>query len=241
MVRCLAYLIRVRIAILDLIVIKFWVGVTDNNWYNFLANLKPDEVNFWQPSGTPPFRRNIELFLFKLHTPLNYITGGGYFVSYSNLPLSIAWEAFGEKNGTPSYEEFRNKIIKYRKSRGHNYSIDPEIGCSILGQPFFFPREQWIPIPKDWKPNIVRGKIYNTKNTIGANLYAEVQNKISNLAKKNSDSTLKNSKFSVSEQSTKYGAKYLTKSRLGQGAFRVLVTDAYKKNVQLRVNERYLL
>ena len=34
---------------------KFWIGVTDKKWYRFLSEIRPDEVNFWQPSGTPPF------------------------------------------------------------------------------------------------------------------------------------------------------------------------------------------
>lgn len=34
---------------------KFWVGVTDNQWFRYLSEIKPDEVNFWQPSATPPF------------------------------------------------------------------------------------------------------------------------------------------------------------------------------------------
>ncbi len=34
---------------------KFWAGVTDNNWYTFLAERGFDEVNFWQPSGQAPF------------------------------------------------------------------------------------------------------------------------------------------------------------------------------------------
>lgn len=208
---------------------EFWVGVTDNDWFKFLANIKPDEVNFWQPSGTPPFRRNIELFLFKLHSSLNYITGGGYFISYSNLPISIAWEAFGEKNGTQNYEELRNKIIKYRESKGRSHSGDPEIGCSILGQPFFFPRDEWIPVPEDWKPNIVRGKMYNTKNSIGADLYSKVQQRISTLNNQNNNTNSKNTNFFASESAARYGEKYLTQNRLGQGAFRVLVTDAYQR------------
>ena len=28
---------------------KFFVGVTDNRWHEFLEELKPDEVNFWRP------------------------------------------------------------------------------------------------------------------------------------------------------------------------------------------------
>jgi hypothetical protein len=35
--------------------VKAFVGVTDNDWFNFLAGLPgTDEVNFWQPSGGGP-------------------------------------------------------------------------------------------------------------------------------------------------------------------------------------------
>jgi putative restriction endonuclease len=30
---------------------KLWVGITDDDWFRFLAEIKPDEVSFWQPSG----------------------------------------------------------------------------------------------------------------------------------------------------------------------------------------------
>jgi putative restriction endonuclease len=31
---------------------KFWIGVTNNDWFDFLSKRQPDEVNFWQPGGT---------------------------------------------------------------------------------------------------------------------------------------------------------------------------------------------
>jgi putative restriction endonuclease len=75
---------------------KFWVGITDKDWFDFLSDLSPppDEVNFWQPSAVSTFQAIPAggLFLFKLHSPLNYITGGGFFISYSSLPISIAWQ-----------------------------------------------------------------------------------------------------------------------------------------------------
>lgn len=206
---------------------EFWVGVTDNIWYEFLANLQPEEVNFWQPSGTPPFKKQIELFLFKLHSPLNYIAGGGYFVTYTNLPISLAWETFGEKNGVSNYSDFRNIILNYRESHGRFCGIDPEIGCSILAQPFFFDREDWIPIPEDWKLNIVRGKMYNTNKEVGAKLFNDVQLRL----KKNGVSTLETTSSPKTRESStnRYGAEYLTRARIGQGSFRVLVTDAYSR------------
>jgi putative restriction endonuclease len=35
---------------------KAFVGVTDNDWFNFLSRLQGiDEVNFWQPGGRSLF------------------------------------------------------------------------------------------------------------------------------------------------------------------------------------------
>mgnify|MGYP001179666919 CR=1 FL=1 len=82
---------------------RFWVGVTDNGWFNFLAGSGLDEVNFWQPSGKPPFDFTTVPqgmpFLFKLKKPHNHIAGGGFFITYSRLPLALAWEVFGKKCG----------------------------------------------------------------------------------------------------------------------------------------------
>ena len=53
---------------------RFFVGVTDFDWFRFLAS-RPDidEVNFWQPSGRGSFKalQPGEPFLFKLHSPHN--------------------------------------------------------------------------------------------------------------------------------------------------------------------------
>ena len=59
---------------------KIWVGVTDGDWFSYLRAHAPDEVNFWQPSGSKQFKvlQPGEPFLFKLHSPQNYIVGGGF-------------------------------------------------------------------------------------------------------------------------------------------------------------------
>lgn len=137
---------------------KFYVGVTDNKWFEFLASRKPDEVNFWRPGGTGTFQA-IPIgapFLFKLHSPDNFIAGGGFFVKHSNLPLSLAWEAFGEKNGTSSLDSLRTVIQKFRSNKPREH--DPVIGCTILANPFFLRREDWIPAPSNWAKSIVQGK-----------------------------------------------------------------------------------
>jgi putative restriction endonuclease len=206
---------------------KLFVGVTDNDWYRFLAELQPDELNFWRPSGGG-FRAIEEgsPFLFKLHSPHNFIVGGGFFVRHSVLPLSLAWEAFGSKNGAPDFGTFYEQIQQYRGARATT-ELDPNIGCTILTSPFFFDQDDWIPVPSDWSPNIVQGKTYDTQKPTGAVLWEKVQQR---LARQNGllDHAAEGSRL-VAEERERYGADYLARARLGQGAFRVLVTDAYQR------------
>ena len=198
---------------------KIWVGVTDYDWFRFLRQRQPDEVNFWQPGGGRAFKvlQPGELFLFKLHSPRNFIVGGGYFVRNTALPCSLAWAAFGEKNGVNGLEEFLARIAKYRRSE--KLERDPVIGCSILTEPFFFDERDWIPVPEDWAMNIVQGKTYDTENKLGASLWLDVQARLGKV----------HDVLEHGEERARYGSEYLTRARLGQGAFRVLVTEAYQK------------
>lgn len=207
---------------------KFYIGITDNKWFEFLAARRPDEVNFWRPGGAGSFQAIPigGLFLFKLHSPDNYIVGGGFFVSHSNLPLSLAWEAFGEKNGADSIEVLRAVIQAYRSGKPPEH--DPVIGCTILANPFFFKRSDWVPVPSNWIPGIMRGKTYDNSEAIGAELWAEVQHRLyaNGLA---TTMELQGGASPQAEEVARYGAEFLTRARLGQGAFRVLVTDAYAR------------
>lgn len=200
---------------------KFLVGVTDNKWFDYLSHAEADEVNFWHPSGKAPFS-NLEQgapFLFKLKRPFNHIAGGGYFLKSTTLPLSMAWDAYGEKNGASSRVEFEKMIRSYTKNRDVR---DPEIGCTLLTAPFFWSKERWIADPIGWSKNIVTGKLYNTNQADGSNLWALVQANFD-------DATIYESQYTTQETSARYGEPVLVKTRLGQGGFRVLVTDAYQR------------
>ena len=196
---------------------KLWVGVTDKNWFDYLASISPDEVNFWKPGGQGFGAIEIGApFLFKLHSPINKIVGGGFFIRAERLPISLAWDAFEKKNGAENITDLRNAINNYRKTK----EIDPTIGCIILNEPFFFSEEKWIDVPSSFTKNIVTGKTYDTNEVEGAMLWNEVGLRFKDIKKKDI----------VAEQFAGYGNEYLIKSRLGQGAFRILVTDAYKRN-----------
>jgi len=204
--------------------VNFFVGITDDDWYEKLSSIPDiDEVNFWQPSGGRSFQalNPGEPFLFKLHSPKNFIVGGGFFAHFSILPTSLAWETFEEKNGAENFEQMRQRIIKYRRSADNPYE-DFHIGCILLEQPFFFDRQNWIPIPSDWKPNIVVGKGYSSLEEPGKSLWRQIELHIH-------DIRLSTPEYRAREDLARYGKESFYRPRLGQGSFRVLVTDAYRR------------
>jgi putative restriction endonuclease len=204
---------------------KLFVAPTDFAWYSFLAEKQPEEINFWQPSAKAGFRaldngdplESGNLFLFKLKGSINMIAGGGIFIGYSQLQLSVAWSIFGEHNGAESFDDFSGSIRGYmNQERAH--SSDPHIGCIVLTQPFFWPKPLWMPPPTDWSPNIVRGKRYTTDTELGRLLYAAVQERLQ--LSSIPEMTLEENRF---------GAPTLIQPRLGQGGFRYTVTERYER------------
>jgi putative restriction endonuclease len=198
--------------------VTMFLAITDRTWFDLLSAAQPDEVNFWQPSGGKGFRALApgELFLFKLHSPNDYIVGGGVFSHASNVPLSMAWDAFGAKNGVVSLADMRRRIAHYRRDKVVDPRQDPVIGCRILTQPFFLPREQWIPVPASFSRNIVSGKRFSTAEADGAALWDAVAERIATVSP-------------PALLSERLGAPRLVRPRLGQGAFRLAVTDAYER------------
>lgn len=205
---------------------KFWVGTTDNAWFKHLKSIRADEVNFWQPSAKAPFVNAPKgmPFLFKLKRPYNHIAGGGYFVTYTQLPLAVAWDAFGEKNGRTSFQDFRSVLGDLRGRQ----STDDNVGCTILSNTFFLDEAFWIPNPPGWSNNIVVGKYYETANFDGMQIWSQMRDRFLTLPQ---EQTAPDEKVPLRarESLAAYGAEALVKQRLGQGAFRVLVTDAYRR------------
>jgi putative restriction endonuclease len=201
-------------------VINLFVANTDNSWFDFLSSEgKLSEVNFWSP-GKTNFRalQPGELLVFRLKSPRNKIGGFGVFSEYSLLPIQMAWEAFGRGNGVSSLEGLRNAIAKLRTDVAVVPSTD--IGSTILVQPVFFPPHLWFDVPVSWASSIQRGKVYSTDDIEGLQLWERLLEtaKLSN--------TTNVPGFSSREQA-RFGSPALITPRLGQGAFRVAVTEAY--------------
>lgn len=199
--------------------VRLIVAVTDGDWFETLRRITPlDEANFWSPSGSS-FKALTpgELFLFKLHSPRDFIVGGGVFAHANVLPCSMAWSAFGASNGATSATEMRARIAKYRRVDPADRSDFP-VGCRILTQPFFLDERDWIPVPDSWSKNIVSFKTYGTDEPDGLRLWEAVQERLE-----------VSRAPGVAETAARYGAPQLVRPRLGQGAFRILVTDLYDR------------
>jgi len=154
-------------------------------------------------------------FLFKLHAAQGgFIVGGGFVARYSKVPTYLAWEAFESKNGAASQGEMLTRIQRYRHEPIN--ATHDEIGCMILSRPFFLPRDRWVRPPEDWAPNIVQGKTYDDTEPIGVRVWREVQAAAASTAPR-----------AVAED--RYGTPSLVAPRLGQGEFRIAVTDAYDR------------
>lgn len=199
---------------------RYWIGITDWDWFRFLA-AKPalDEVNFWQPSAgrRPAALEEGQLFLFKLHASRGgKIVGGGFFLKYEAMPIHWTWDAFGEENGAASFGEMLRRIEHYRRS-----AVDVQadkVGCLVLVEPFFLEESEWINAPADWASNIVQGKWLESDVGEGSRIWDQVQLALGRRVPL---------EHAIAE--TRYGKPIVVHPRLGQGAFRLLVTHAYDR------------
>jgi putative restriction endonuclease len=172
------------------------------------------------PPGAP--------FLFKLHSPLNFIVGGGFFLRQSFLPLSLAWEIFGTKNGCASLSDFQRTILAYRARSGRDEQ-DPTIGCLVLIEPFFFAEQDWIPVDVAEYRSIVVGKTMDTAREADRRLWEQVQERLARMRPQQLPAPDVRQPLMETAEAARYSETFLTRARLGQGAFRLVVTEAYTR------------
>lgn len=130
---------------------------------------------------------------------------------------SLAWESFGEANGARSLVEMRLRIAHYRNADPADRS-DFMIGCRVLTQPFFLPEDKWLPVPGSWSRNIVTFKTYTSDEVDGRKLWDAIQEALDGSQQGNAALPV-----------PRYGKPQLIQPRLGQGAFRLVVTDIYSR------------
>jgi putative restriction endonuclease len=199
--------------------LEFWIGVTDQSWFEFHSTNQSAEVNFWAPGGERSFSAIPEggLFLFKLKSPINKIVGGGWFMKSTVLPLELAWKVYGKGNGTELLTTFRENITRMRAKMGKSTGPNENIGCTLLAGCFWLPENQWLDQPTDWSPQIVQGKCYAHTAGEGERVWKQIQELLKAMPQEPG----------LVQEPERYGQPYLAKPRLGQAGFRVAVLEAY--------------
>lgn len=128
------------------------------------------------------------------------------------LPIALAWSSFGLKNGQPDFESFKSAILRLNpENRG-------TIGYRVLTQPVFLPQDRWFAPPADWPPNIQGGKRYSTDTAEGRSIWEKL-----------TGTSSVGARTGFAESAPTFGAPTLVRPRLGQGAFRVGVIEAYDR------------
>jgi putative restriction endonuclease len=202
-----------------------YVGVTDHDWYDFLA-ARPDitEVNFWRPGGGRGFHALAigEPFFFKTHFPHNRVVGGGFYSDFVALRLSEAWDLFREANGAPSIEEMRRRIARYRREALSPVD-DPEIGCVFVRDVRFFPAGQTADPPPGFASNIVQGKGYELASQPSRLYFADLVSKLLGVTVELDLGQPWHRDGPV------FGDPRMTPQRLGQRSFQAVVLAAYHR------------
>lgn len=205
-----------------------FVANTDFDWFTFLAARQPlEEVNFWQPSGGDAFRalEPGEPFFFRLKKPHYAIAGFGLFARHEVVTAKLAWEAFGERNGALTFAAMCDRIETYRRGQAADPAKQYKVGCLMISQPVFFAEPDWVPEPSDFSKNIVRGAGYDVSKGEGRRIWEACLERVRGhrvpLAAE------EEAQWAAVANVARFGAPQLVHPRLGQGTFRVAVTQAY--------------
>jgi len=200
-----------------------YVANTHHDWFDFLAQRRVwDEVNFWNPSAYYAFRGAPgSPFFFRLKSPRNMIGGFGIVARFDRLPEWLAWECFGQGNGAETIVEFQTRLRLLREVNAIESAASPQIGCIVLSAAVFFPEPLWILQPADWGRQNLRYKSYSLADGEGLRIWRECQERSHDM---NLDAA---AAVSVRSGAERYGPPTIIRPRLGQGTFRLAVTEAY--------------
>jgi putative restriction endonuclease len=209
--------------------VRGFVANTDFDWFSFLIERQPlEEVNFWQPSpgrplavlqpGTP--------FFFRLKSPHRKIAGFGLFSRREVAPATLAWDAFGEKNGAASREEMFARIERLRPQHDRDPHHRYAIGCLMIADPVFFGPDDFIEQPVDFPVHPQGpGKTYDLEQGEGRRVFDACLDRLR--ARRVPLAAEQQADWAALADAPRYGGPQLVRPRLGQGTFRVAVTQAY--------------
>lgn len=197
------------------------IAPTDHDWYRFLATRpQAEEVDFWRPGGANfAALRPGEPWFFKLKAPHHAIGGFGLFARFARLPVWRAWDLFGEGNGAVDEWDLVRRLQRLLGGGRTGEGLNRVIGCAVIAQPVFFPPDEWVAPPADWARQIVSGRTYDLSHGEGRRVWLECLERAA--ARSHDDWTIE--AFALQRS----GRPQVITPRLGQGAFRLAVLEAY--------------
>jgi len=193
------------------------------SWHSYGGHL--DEVNFWRPLAQTGFKSLLpgEPFFFRLKHPVNAVVGYGFFAHASLLPIRMAWDAFGDRNGDRSFEGFLARIAEYRRESPAETALGSRpVACLILREVRFLPENDWVHWGEEpnFQKNIVAYKGYDLATGPGVIL--------ADLLRNRSPAELV-PMFEPVGGDERLRSELVGVMREGQGSFRVRVLDAYER------------
>ncbi len=203
------------------------VAPTDRRWFfSFRPRdelTRVDEVNFWRPSAQDEFRALTPggPFFFRLKAPHSAVAGFGFFAVSSRMPVHLAWEIFGDRNGDGSRADFERTIGGYRLKSGR--AADAHLSCIVLRDAVFLPRRDWMPwgLDEGWPRNLMSYKRYDLARD-GESLRTLLQSihpdPVPDLRPD----------FELVEYDTRDRVDAVRAERDGQGTFRLRLLQAYE-------------
>lgn len=192
--------------------VRAYVAVTDPVWLQRLGRHGIREANFWRPRPTRPVQERGTPWIFKVRGS-DRIGGYGFFSYYTVMPSGVAWETFGLANGVESYAEMRERLASLRRAGPG----EDDVGCVVLSEVAVLPQNAQLDAPRDWKPNIQQGQYYDLARDEGARVWAELM----------AAAPAPVAMSALQQVPGGFGAPAMYLPRLGQGAFRLMVMDAY--------------
>lgn len=210
------------------------IANTDFDWFSFLKERQPlEEVNFWQPSAGDEERPRSfkalepgEPLFFRLKKPHYAIAGFGLFARHEIVTAKLAWEAFGERNGAPDFAAMCERIERYRRGQPVDAHRGYRVGCIMISQPVFFEQGDWVVEPEGFSRNIVSYSGLELAAGEGRRIWEACAERVR--AHRVPIAAEGEEQLVAMADGPRYGAPQLVRPRLGQGTFRVAVTQAYQ-------------
>jgi putative restriction endonuclease len=131
------------------------------------------------------------------------------------MPVGIAWETFGTANGVASYAEMLKRIDALRRTE----TEDDVVGCVVLSNLVVMPENEYIAGPSDWMRNTVRGQYYDLAQGEGERMWSQLM----------AAAPVQAAVSPLLHVPAGHGAPVIYQPRRGQGAFRLMVMDAYER------------